>query len=99
MMGIPAGSFRLPSDFSKRIKALRDRFGLSQNQLAGHLGVSRTLVKQWEQGRSYPTIYSWQQIVQAETEGMHALSGNGHKNSVIHEPGMLLEQRKQFAFF
>ncbi len=84
-MGIPAGSFRLPSDFSKRIKALRDRFGLSQNQLAEHLGVSRTLVKQWEQGRSYPTIYSWQQIVQAETEGMHALSGNGHKNSVIHE--------------
>src|SRR6266487_6273259 len=84
-MGIPAGSFRLPSDFSKRIKALRDRFGLSQNQLAEHLGVSRTLVKQWEQGRSYPTIYSWQQIVQAEAEGMHALSGNGYKNSVIHE--------------
>ncbi|HYL43861.1 MAG TPA: helix-turn-helix domain-containing protein, partial [Ktedonobacteraceae bacterium] len=84
-MRITTGNFYLPTDYSKRIKALRDRFGLSQQQLAGLLAVSLPLVKQWEQGRSRPPIQYWQQIMQAEADGVQALRNNGHKNSAVHE--------------
>ena len=41
----------LPSDYAARIKALRERWGLSQNELAKHLdttlGTERPHLQEW----------------------------------------------------
>jgi DNA-binding XRE family transcriptional regulator len=86
-MGGAAENFRLPSDFGKRIQALRDRLGLSQQQLAEMMAVSATTVKLWEQGRLYPAQRDWQQITLAEVEGVQALQAQGHTKKVFREGG------------
>ncbi len=45
-----------PSVFGARIKALRSRKGLSQEELAGRLGVSPQSVSKWEHGRNAPEL-------------------------------------------
>ena len=42
--------------FGERIKALRTRKGLSQEELAGRLGVSPQSVSKWEHGRNAPEL-------------------------------------------
>ena len=37
------------------VKAVRERFGLSQSQMAAFLNVSRRTLENWEQGRRNPT--------------------------------------------
>jgi DNA-binding transcriptional regulator YiaG len=65
-------SYQMPSDFSKRIKLLRHKYGLSQQQLADLIDVSVPLLKQWENGQAHPSTRYWQRIVFAETEGIQA---------------------------
>ncbi|HBE28214.1 MAG TPA: transcriptional regulator, partial [Ktedonobacter sp.] len=52
---IAAENFRPPPDFSQRVKALRHRLGLSQQQFADLFTVSSATVKLWEQGRLHPS--------------------------------------------
>lgn len=42
--------------FATRLRALRKAAGLSVQDLAGQVGVTRQAVWWWEQGRSYPTV-------------------------------------------
>lgn len=39
-MSVFAGSYRMPADFAKRIKRLRQRFSLSQQQFAELIDIS-----------------------------------------------------------
>lgn len=43
-------------DFQLKLQALRKEKGLSQENLAEHIGVSRQAVAKWEAGQSYPDI-------------------------------------------
>ncbi|MCL2003592.1 MAG: DUF2807 domain-containing protein [Oscillospiraceae bacterium] len=43
-------------NFAKRIQALRKAKGLSQEELAGRLGVTAQAVSKWENAQSYPDI-------------------------------------------
>ncbi len=43
-------------NFYEKLQKLRKRNGLSQEQLAGELGVSRQAVSKWESGQGYPEI-------------------------------------------
>ena len=45
-------------DFSEKLQQLRKRKGLTQEELAEFLYVSRTAVSKWESGRGYPNIDS-----------------------------------------
>ena len=45
-------------EFSQKLQELRRQKGLTQEQLAAALFVSRTAVSKWESGRGYPAIDS-----------------------------------------
>ena len=45
-------------DFSKKLQELRKQKGLTQEELAEALYVSRTAISKWESGRGYPSIDS-----------------------------------------
>ena len=49
-------------EFSKKLQELRKKKGLTQEQLAKELFVSRTAVSKWESGKGYPNIQSLKQI-------------------------------------
>lgn len=49
-------------EFHEKLQELRRQKGLTQEQLAEHLFVSRAAVSKWESGRGYPSIDSLKAI-------------------------------------
>ena len=49
-------------EFHEKLQELRKRRGLTQEELAQALYVSRTAISKWEQGRGYPSIDSLKEI-------------------------------------
>lgn len=49
-------------EFNKKLQELRKQKGLSQEELAKELYVSRTAISKWESGRGYPNIDSLKAI-------------------------------------
>ena len=49
-------------DYSERIKFYREKFGLTQKQLADDIGSSRQIVVRWESGLSVPSLYLAQKV-------------------------------------
>ena len=49
-------------DFGEKFQELRKSRGLTQEELAEALFVSRTAVSKWESGRGYPSIDSLKEI-------------------------------------
>lgn len=43
-------------EFSEKLKELRKQKGLTQEQLAEAINISRTAISKWESGRGYPNI-------------------------------------------
>lgn len=50
--------------FAQKLIYLRKQNGLSQEELAERLGVSRQAVSRWEQGNSYPDLPNLQKLTQ-----------------------------------
>ena len=49
-------------EFNQKLQELRRQRGLTQEELAGALYVSRTAISKWESGRGYPNIESLKAI-------------------------------------
>ena len=49
-------------EFNEKLQELRKSKGLTQEELAEALYVSRTAVSKWESGRGYPNIDSLKEI-------------------------------------
>ena len=49
-------------EFNEKLQELRKNRGLTQEELAKELFVSRTAVSKWESGRGYPSIDSLKEI-------------------------------------
>jgi transcriptional regulator with XRE-family HTH domain len=56
---------KLPKIISKRIKRLRGELGLTQEDLAEKVGVSRVYVGYVEQGRNTPSLEILEKIAKA----------------------------------
>ena len=51
-------------EFNEKLQELRKRQGLTQEQLAESLYVSRTAISKWESGRGYPSIDSLKRVAE-----------------------------------
>ena len=49
-------------EFNEKLQELRKQKGLTQEELAASLYVSRTAISKWESGRGYPNIESLKAI-------------------------------------
>lgn len=49
-------------EFCEKLQELRKKRGLTQEELAEQLCVSRTAISKWESGRGYPSIDSLKAI-------------------------------------
>lgn len=49
-------------EFHEKLQELRKSRGLTQEELAEALYVSRTAISKWESGRGYPSIDSLKEI-------------------------------------
>jgi transcriptional regulator with XRE-family HTH domain len=49
-------------EFNQKLQELRKQKGLTQEELAAHLYVSRAAISKWESGRGYPNIDSLKMI-------------------------------------
>ena len=50
-------------EFNEKLQELRKSKGLTQEELAKELYVSRTAISKWESGRGYPNIDSLKERV------------------------------------
>ncbi len=71
-----------------RIRAARERCGLTQAALAGRIGVTRSAVAQWETGRSGQVGSNLAQIASVLGVGVEHLLLGGGGASVAHELGL-----------
>ena len=60
-------------EFHEKLQELRGQKGLTQEQLAEHLFVSRAAVSKWESGRGYPNIDSLKAIAAFYSVSIDAL--------------------------
>ena len=63
--------------FSEKLILLRKAKGMSQEELAEKLGVSRQAVSRWEQGSSFPDLPNLQRLVTVFEVSADYLIGDG----------------------
>ncbi len=72
-------------EFNEKLKKLRTDAGLTQEQLAEKLYVSRTAVSKWESGRGYPNIDSLKAIAKTFHVSVDALIGGEEMITLAEE--------------
>ena len=64
-------------EFGEKLQELRKQRGLTQEELAGSLFVSRTAISKWESGRGYPSIDSLKAIAKFFSVTVDGLLSSG----------------------
>lgn len=80
-------------DFSEKLQALRKQKGLTQEELASQLFVSRTAVSKWESGRGYPGIDSLKALSKYFSVSVDLLLSDEELITVAEETGREKERR------
>ena len=81
-------------EFNQKLQELRKQKGLTQEELAENLYVSRTAVSKWESGRGYPNIESLKAIAKFFSVTVDELSSTREVLSIAEEDNKRKE--KQF---
>lgn len=79
-------------EFNEKLQELRKRKGLTQEELAGALYVSRTAVSKWESGRGYPNIDSLKAIAKFFSVTIDELLSSEEILSIAEEDNKQKEQ-------
>ena len=79
-------------EFNEKLQELRRQKGLTQEELAEILYVSRTAVSKWESGRGYPNIDSLKAISKYFSVTIDELLSGDEMISVAEEEGRQKEQ-------
>lgn len=72
-------------EFNEKLQELRKEKGLTQEQLAQELYVSRTAISKWESGRGYPNIDSLKEIAAFFSVTVDELLSSGEILSIAAE--------------
>lgn len=74
-------------DFNEKLQELRKLRGLTQEELAASLYVSRTAISKWESGRGYPNIESLKAIAKFFSVTMDNLISTKEVLTIAEEDG------------
>ena len=74
-------------EFNEKLQLLRKQKGLTQEELANLLFVSRTAVSKWESGRGYPNIESLKAIAKFFSVSLDELLSNEEMLNIAEEDG------------
>lgn len=86
-------------DFNEKLQELRKRKGLTQEELAEALFVSRTAVSKWESGRGYPSIDSLKAIASFFSVSIdELLSGEELVNIAQNDQVQKMRQMRDLVF-
>ena len=80
-------------EFSQKLQELRKQKGLTQEELAEKLYVSRTAVSKWESGRGYPNIESLQAIAKFFSVTVDGLLSTDEVLTIAEEDNKRTEKR------
>lgn len=80
-------------EFNEKLQELRKQRGLTQEELAAQLFVSRTAISKWESGRGYPSIDSLKTISRYFSVSVDALLSGDAILTIAEEEKK--EQKKQ----
>jgi len=80
-------------EFNEKLQDLRKQKGLTQEELAERLYVSRTAVSKWESGRGYPSIESLKAIAAFFSVSVDALLSGEEVLTLAEEDGRRKERR------
>ena len=82
-------------EFNEKLQELRKQKGLTQEELAQKLYVSRTAISKWESGRGYPNIDSLKEIALFFSVTVDELLSSGEILSIATEEKR--EMKKHFC--
>ena len=83
--GLIAAESVLIMEFNEKLQKLRKQKGLTQEELAEALYVSRTAVSKWESGRGYPNIESLKAISKFFSVTVDELLSGGEALTIAEE--------------
>ncbi len=86
-------------EFHEKLQELRKRRGLTQEELAQALYVSRTAISKWESGRGYPGIDSLKAIAAFFAVSIDDLLSGDALLTIAQEEGKRKEKRMRAVVF
>jgi transcriptional regulator with XRE-family HTH domain len=86
-------------EFNEKLQELRKQKGLTQEELAQALFVSRTAISKWESGRGYPSIESLKAIARFFSVTIDDLLSGDEVLSIAEEDNRMQEQHVRNLVF
>ena len=86
-------------EFNEKLQELRKQRGLTQEELAEVLYVSRTAISKWESGRGYPNIDSLKEISKYFSVSLDELLSGDELLTIAEEEGKQKEKHLRDLVF